>query len=253
MMFRSLRRRLRVRERARRIHSAVDWRYRQSLRRLESCRDRHRGERCVVIGNGPSLNRTDLAAIRRETTFALNRGYLLFERLGGPASYHICVNRLVYEQFGAEIAALECLRFATWPLRNLMRLDERSVLFHSIGREHFSTDPTRGVWEGATVTYVALQLAYFMGFEQVILVGVDHVFETTGPPHTVLTSQGPDRDHFSPEYFGRGTRWQLPDLEVSKQAYELARRTFHAAGREILDATVGGRLKVFPKIRLESL
>ena len=253
MMLRRLRRRLRVRERARWAHSAVDPRYRRSLARLESCRDRHRGERCVVIGNGPSLNRMDLAAIGKETTFALNRGYLLFERLGSPASYHVCVNRWVYEQFGAEIAALECLRFATWPLRNLVRFDDRSVLVHKVSRELFSTDPTRGIWEGATVTYVALQLAYFMGFDQVVLVGVDHAFETQGPPHLLVTSQGPDRDHFSPEYFGPGTRWQLPDLRVSEQAYELARRAFRAAGREIVDATVGGRLTVFPKARFESL
>ncbi len=253
MMLQGLRRRLRVRERVRQAHSAFDSRYRRSLQRLESCRDRHRGERCVVIGNGPSLNRTDLAAIGSETTFALNRGYLLFERLGGPASYHVCVNRWVYEQFGAEIDVLDCLRFATWPLRNLVRFDHRSVLLHSLSREFFSTDPKRGVWEGATVTYVALQLAYFMGFEQVVLVGVDHAFETSGPPHSVVTSRGPDRNHFSPEYFGPGTRWQLPDLRTSEQAYELARRAFQAAGREILDATVGGRLTVFPKTRFESL
>ncbi|MEM7588402.1 MAG: hypothetical protein AAF560_33750 [Acidobacteriota bacterium] len=253
MMLRRLRRRLRVRERARWGHSRLDSRYRQSLARLESCRDRHRGERCVIIGNGPSLEHTDSTRVASETTFALNRGYLLFERLGGPATYHVCVNRLVYEQFGAEMSALDCLRFATWPLRNLMRFDQRSVLVHSLSRERFSTDPTRGVWEGATVTFVALQLAYFMGFEQVVLVGVDHAFESAGPPHSVVTSRGPDRDHFSPDYFGPGTRWQLPDLAVSEQAYELAHYTFRSAGREILDATVGGHLTVFPKTRLESL
>ncbi|MDA8021279.1 MAG: hypothetical protein MPN21_27915, partial [Thermoanaerobaculia bacterium] len=245
-MFQGLRRRLRVRERARWVHSSIDRRYRQSLQRLESCRDRHRGERCVVLGNGPSLNRTDLVRVGGETTFALNRGYLLFDRLGGPASYHVCVNRLVYQQFGAEMADLECLRFATWPLRNLVRFDDQTVLVHKLSRESFSTDPTRGLWEGATVTYVALQIAYFMGFQQVILVGVDHAFENEGPPHSVVVSKGPDRDHFSPDYFGRGTRWQLPDLHTSERAYELAHTAFRDAGREVLDATVDGKLTVFP-------
>ncbi len=44
----------------------------------------------------------------------------------------------------------------------------------------FASDARGRLWEGATVTYVALQLAYHMGFEQVILIGVDHNLHHTG-------------------------------------------------------------------------
>jgi hypothetical protein len=105
-----------------------------------------------------------------------------------------------------------------------------------------------GIWEGATVTYVAMQLAYFMGFTTVILIGVDHSFKTQGPAHRLVVSEGADENHFHPEYFGKGVRWQLPDLETSERAYMKARAAFEADGRKVLDATVGGKLTVFEKI-----
>jgi hypothetical protein len=97
------------------------------------------------------------------------------------------------------------------------------------------------------VTYVAMQLAYHLGYREVVLIGVDHSFSTTGPAHQLVTSAGDDPNHFDPSYFGKGYRWQLPDLVMSEQAYSLAKAAFEAAGGSIVDATVGGRLTIFPK------
>ena len=92
-----------------------------------------------------------------------------------------------------------------------------------------------------------MQLAYHLGFTDVILVGVDHSFATQGPANKLVTSQGPDPNHFDPSYFGAGIRWQLPDLEVSEASYRLARQHFEADGRRIRDATVGGKLDRVPE------
>jgi hypothetical protein len=117
----------------------------------------------------------------------------------------------------------------------------------------FTQDCRGRLWEGATVTYVAMQLAFHMGFQQAILIGVDHSFSTQGKPNTTVVSQGNDRDHFNANYFGKGFRWQLPDLETSERAYSMALQAYTAAGREVLDATVGGKLRVFTKVAYESL
>ncbi len=93
-----------------------------------------------------------------------------------------------------------------------------------------------------------MQIAYYMGFEKVILIGVDHSFETKGKPHTMVVSEGDDPNHFDPCYFGKGFRWQLPDLRTSELAYRIAKYHFENAEREILDATVDGKLQVFPKV-----
>lgn len=216
---------------------------------LASLRGVHGGRRCWVWGNGPSLGRMDLSPLRRELTVGLNRGYLLFDRLGWATTYHVTVNALVLEQFGADIEALPdtCTRLVSWPGRHAV--PSAAALRCVPDAVGFSADPRQGLYIGATVTHVALQLAYWLGCDPVVLIGVDHRFTTPGDgkANQTLTSGGDDANHFDPSYFGKGTRWQLPDLETSEAAYRLAREAFEADGRRVLDATVDGALRVFEK------
>ena len=116
----------------------------------------------------------------------------------------------------------------------------------------FSPNPIAGLYEGSTVTYVAMQLAYYMGFSEVILVGVDHNFVTKGDPHKIVTQTENDPNHFSSKYF-KNMKWQLPDLKTSEYAYKLAKVHYEYAGRKITDATVGGKLKVFKRKSLDKI
>lgn len=228
----------------------LDPKYRASLRRMSALKDKHQGERCFIIGNGPSLNETDLSLLEHEVAFGLNRIYLLFDHLGFATTYYVCVNKLVIEQCAEEILRhVPCPKFIGWHSRDLISFTD-DMMFVLGGQQspRFLTRIARGVWEGATVTYVALQMAYYLGFERVILVGVDHSFKTKGKPHETVVSRGDDPNHFSPKYFGEGFRWQLPDLATSELAYRMAQEEFDRAGREIVDATIGGKLNVFPKV-----
>jgi hypothetical protein len=240
------------------------WR-RDSIRQLAALKDMHHGQRCFIIGNGPSLNQTDLTRLRQEVTFGTNRIYLAFPKLGFSTSYYVSINDLVIEQCLPDILALPALKFLSWRSRRFFhRLIIRGndpagtvqlpVFLHTTYTgQKFSRDARGRLWEGATVTYVALQLAFHMGFQQVILVGVDHNYTTSGRPNTTVVSTGDDPNHFNASYFGKGFRWQLPDLIASERSYRLARRAYESVGRQVLDATVGGKLTVFPKINYETL
>ena len=227
----------------------------ESSRLLSDMRDKHKGERCFILGNGPSLQATDLDLIRDEITFGLNRIYLHFGAMGYSTTYYVAVNTLVIEQCANDILSLSMPRFATWRARKWLAHDPQIVFIDSDYTEpaSFSTDVSGRVYEGSTVTYVALQLAYHLGFEHVVLLGVDHSFQTAGQPNTTVVSAGEDSDHFSPEYFGKGFRWQLPDLAASELAYEIAKGAFEADGRSIVDATIDGKLQVFPKVEYSEL
>lgn len=230
------------------------WR-RRSRVRIREYHNLHIGKRCFIIGNGPSLKQTDLTKLKDEFTFGVNRIYLLFPELGFTTTYFVSINDLVIEQCADEIAALPIPKFIAWHSnRHFQRFPGDMIfLYTTYTGPQFAYDMTRRVWEGATVTNVALQLAFYMGFEEVILIGVDHNFASKGDANTTIVSTGDDADHFSPNYFGKGFRWQLPDLETSEMAYTLAREAYRKAGREVLDATVGGKLRVFPKVDYNSL
>lgn len=47
------------------------WR-RESIAWLSELKDKYQGERCFVIGNGPSLRDTDVAKLKDEFTFGMN-------------------------------------------------------------------------------------------------------------------------------------------------------------------------------------
>lgn len=229
------------------------WR-RASIRRLGELKDIHLGERCFIIGNGPSLKRTDLSRLRNELTFGMNRIYLGFPEMGFETTYFLTINSLVIEQCAADIRALHMPRFISWRSRNLIGAAPDLIFLHTTytGMK-FSTDARKRLWEGGTVTNIALQLAYHMGFEQAILIGVDHSYSAQGKPNTTVVSQGEDRDHFNANYFGKGFRWQLPDLETSEKGYQLARQAYEKAGRQVLDATIDGKLTIFEKVQYDSL
>jgi hypothetical protein len=228
---------------------------RNSTRQLTAMKDAHKGERCFIIGNGPSLRQTDLSKLRNEYTFGMNRIYLMFPELGFHTTYFVSVNYLVIRQCAQEILSLPMPKFLPWgSRRDLPGATPDTVFLNTTcPGQGFTTDARRPIWVGTTVTYVALQLAYHMGFEQAILIGVDHNFATKGPAGQPVTSQGDDPNHFSPNYFGKGFRWELPDLETSEIAYRMARTAFEKDERQVLDATVGGKLTIFPKVEYTSL
>lgn len=227
---------------------------RESIRNLGKYQDLHRGKRCFIIGNGPSLKQTNLALLKNEYTFGMNRIYLMFPELGFSTTYFLTVNSLVIEQCAQDICALPIPKFLSWRSHKLIQPSADMHFLHTTYTgPGFSKDVRGRVWEGATVTYVALQLAFYMGFEQVILIGVDHTYSAQGKPNTTVVSQGPDADHFNAGYFGKGFRWQLPDLDTSERSYLMARQAYQESGRQVLDATVGGKLTIFPKVDYLSL
>ena len=173
----------------------------------------------------------------------------MFPELGFQTSYYLSINDLVIEQCASDIQKLTIPRFIAWRSHKWLQPDPNLFfLYTSSTGPRFSKRATGRLWEGATVTFVALQMAYYLGFQEVILIGVDHNFVSQGKPNTTVVSQGDDPNHFSPAYFGKGFRWQLPDLKTSEQGYRLAKEAFESSGRKVLDATIGGKLTVFPKV-----
>jgi len=233
------------------------WR-RESIRRLSEIKDIHKGKRAFIMGNGPSLKQTDLSKLKNEITFGMNRVYLAFPEWGFTTTYLCVTNDLVVEQFVDDINALPIPKFIAWrshrhfssqlPITQLP-----TFIYTSYTGPRFARDVRRRVWEGATVTNLALQLAYFMGIEKAILIGVDHNFASKGDANKTVLAEGDDQNHFMPNYFGKGIKWQLPDLDTSEIGYTFAREAYRNSGREVLDATVGGKLTIFPKVNYNSL
>jgi hypothetical protein len=227
-----------------------EWYFKHS-KRLLKFKDIHKGEGCFIIGNGPSLNKMDLSPLKNYHTFGLNKIYLIFDRVDLNLSYHVAVNPLVIEQSVQEFESLSCPSFLSYrDACNVIRPLKHIYFLFTRGYHSFKANLLEEISDGYTVTYVAMQIAYYMGFSKLFLIGVDHNFNSPGNPNEKQFLQGNDTNHFDPRYFGN-KEWHLPDLEASELSYHLARFYFKIADRQIYDATVNGKLQIFTKISFE--
>lgn len=205
--------------------------------------DTHRGETCVVIGNGPSLRDVPDAFLRKHPSFGANRIGMRF-----TPTYYVAINPLVIEQNLVEILNLDCK--AKFLRVGMGFCDEFEYELRSMAMPLFSYNPSAYVYEGFTVTFVSLQLAFFMGFSTVLLVGVDHRYTYDGAPNAEAVMTHDDPNHFDPAYF-KGQRWNNPDLERSAEAYMLAKVAFESECRHIINLTEGSALDVFERGELK--
>jgi len=215
--------------------------------RVELLKNRHQGERCYLVCNGPSLNKMDLGPLRKETVIGLNKIFLGLKQFAFYPRYYVAVNPKVIEQSHAQIQQLNCVKFLSQAGRKYLKEDGLTYFLQTDGQGHFSKDLTQTVHEGWTVTHVALQVAYYLGFQEVIIIGMDHRYQFQGQPNEARVLNGPDPNHFSSDYFGHGQQWDNPDLQNAESAYREARRAFETDGRKIYDATLDGACTIFEK------
>ncbi|MAZ45760.1 MAG: hypothetical protein CMD74_03520 [Gammaproteobacteria bacterium] len=236
--------------------------------KLRELRESYKGtDRCFIIGNGPSLNVTDLSLLRDEVTFATNGFFLKANALGWTPTFYVVEDHLVAEDRKAEIAALRgSTKLFPIYLAYCCQQDDETIFFNHRPRVSypeafdFSSDASKVTYAGCTVTYTCMQLAVYMGFKEIILVGVDADYDIPSDVTTkaeygveILDMGSDDPNHFDPDYFGKGYRWHDPQVDKMMDAYETARRALQASNQSIVNATVGGKLEVFPRKAYESL
>ena len=197
-------------------------------------KDIHKGEIAVLIGNGPSLRNVPIQFLKNHITFGSNRVYLFYE-----PTYYAVIDELVVKNNFNDIQALKCTKFVPEGKLNGYHL-------RSLDKTGFSYDITQGVWEGFTISYILLQLAYYMGFQTVLCVGLDHQYVYNGKRKEKQLFVGSDPNHFSPDYF-KGQEWYVPSLGKMRDAYILAKEAYEKDGRQIINLTSQTNLDVFIK------
>lgn len=262
---RGLRRRL---QRAKHPVSALCWAasghglpLRDNERRLARLRNREAGKRIFIVGNGPSLNATDVDRLCGEVTIASNGIFLIFDRKRFRPTYYTIEDDLVAEDRGAEAAAMKgCWKIFPEDVRQCIPSDEQTIyvnLRREEGTPRFSNNGRRSLYWGGTVTYMNMQLAHYLGAKAIYLVGFDHHYALPQPRDQVdgcvITSATDDVNHFDGRYFGPGYRWHDPQVQRMEASYRAALAFFKAHGVEVFNATAGGYLEVFPRVEFDSL
>lgn len=232
---------------------------------LEMLANKYAGRRAFIIGNGPSLNKLDMTKLKDEITFGVNNIFYNFENMGFKPTFYVVEDRLVAQDRASEINELAgMIKIFGEYTKKYKFQDKDDVIWANVIVDyeeypdfpHFSENAATCLWVGGTVSYLCMQLAYYMGFDEVYLIGFDHNYiipSDAAVKGCVITSASGDPNHFHPEYFGRGKRWHDPHLERMELAYRRAKQVFEQNGRKIYNATAGGKLEIFPRVDYDRL
>lgn len=149
---------------------------------LDGLHNRHRGERCFVVGNGPSLNAIDMTRLKEEITLGSNRCYLGYDSWGFPFTYWGVYDQFQIEEYHRDYEAqvpAETVKFFPAEYGSVLRVAQGcpvNSVWPDPRPRAFSDDPAQ-VYRGFTVTYMLLQIAAIMGCDPIILIGADHRYE----------------------------------------------------------------------------
>jgi len=225
----------------------------------------HEGERCFFIGLGPSLKISDLNQLDRECTFAVNSVFKLFEQTTWRPTYYLNQEFIVpdreyrwkkFIEMADKYQKIPNMFFPLCPISKKIMAKYPDAITLPIADDwcrysispmrHFSLDCSRIINAAYLSMYSAMQLAVYMGFKEIYLIGVDANY-TSVQPHCY------DRDEMDKRYFSTqikadtNTQGINRGFEAMKNALEILPEV------RIYNATRGGSLELFPRVNFDDL
>lgn len=224
---------------------------------LQRFQNIHLGERCFIIGTGPSLTLEDINCLEGEYTFGVNTLFQIYKDTHWRADYYCIIDPNTYSNLetGLKSEDVKNIFIAENRMKaNVMHNDnlipfllECSSFYRMLypdyfGATSFSENISEEVYDGASVVYAALQIAVYMGFKTIYLIGVDCNYDQSLLHNKNL--------NYSKNY---SYKWTKQTGLTMIKGFEVAKAYADTHGIEIYNATRGGMLEVFPRVRLQEI
>jgi hypothetical protein len=230
---------------------------------LEQFQNIHKGERCFIVATGPSLRIEDVNRLQGEYTFGVNSCLTMYDKTDWRASYYGIVDANAVSILGEKLKSEEIPTFfytdvdAVYDGDNgvpFPKDDSANILTDTFWKRlfpkkfpetDFSGDITKVVYTGKSVVYAMLQIAAYMGFSEIYLIGVDCNYAQPKMYSDNVT------------YVDFKKKWDQARLQKQGNQmlpqYEIAREYADAHGFKIYNATRGGQLEAFERVDFDTL
>ncbi len=219
--------------------------------KIEQFKNIHKGERCFIVATGPSLTVEDLNILykEQEICFSVNGIFRIFENTKWRPQYYILDDTNGMREWKGEILKMDVenkfIADVAWNLQN-NEVTDNIFKWHFQRRwidghkPDFSEDFSRKSFCGMTIIYDgALQLAAYMGFKEIYLLGTD-----------CCQYDDPKQQHFISDYSKEKSTLKIDCITL---AYQSAKEYAETHGIRIYNATRGGKLEIFERIDFDSL
>lgn len=231
---------------------------------IQKFKNKHDNQRCFIVANGPSLTFQDLETLDRnnEICIGMNLIFNSFNYVKWRPNYYVAADPGIIKVYGKDICDIDIEhKFISdnypefWDRKRNFNIYKVHV-FHDVfipNLPKFSVDFAQGAYSTYNVTYICLQLAVYLGFKQIILIGVDFNNLTTDK-----------NSHFIENYYGLKKR-EIDKACLKGQYTEEEMLNLHMMGYikvfeytssekiEIYNATRGGNLEIFKRVNFDEL
>lgn len=225
--------------------------------KIEKLKDMYHGERCFIVGLGPSLRKEDLDVLdeNKERCFSVNTIYKIFGQTKWRPDFYVVSDTDYIDNFNEDISFVKDIKllFVGDQTKSDIIDSNRLSCNQELYRYHinrtvridsktgFSNDFSRNAYFGATVVYICMQLAVYMGFKKIVLLGVDF----SGG----MSNSGKHYGHFYKEEKLESTFFG----EIVQSAYLAAKTYTESHNIRIVNASRGGKLEIFDRVDFDEL
>ena len=237
------------------------FKYTPDSKYIKTLKGTHEGERCFVLGNGPSLTIEDLERLKGEFTFASNRIYKLFDKTSWRPSIYMSVDNDVIRAEHKEMEKLDlpCMLMNVTS-KAYAKFDEKFHFFNMFGpyvirqyrykKKKIGTDPSRSFSMSYSILCLQIELAIYMGFKKIYILGCDHNYShyVDEKGKYVINNEVVD--------YGYGIKrlnFTMQFKDATTSCFQAYKRFADANDIEIIDLTNNGKLDVFEKNTLDNI
>lgn len=230
--------------------------------KIKQYKGKYTGKRCFVIGNGPSLTPEDLNRIKGEYTFAANRIYNIFDRTEWRPTFFVSTDMDIMRMERNKIIAQDFpVMFLNYDAKVFFG-DKDNIVYlllkgpfelirNKFVQKGVSDDVAKHSTKTQTVTCVSMELAMYMGFSEIYLIGVDHNFAKVVGSDGRLVEDKNVKSYF--EGMKGGDSQAILYLDDTTACYSVVKKYADKHNIKICNATRGGKLEVFSRLNLEDI
>mgnify|MGYP001851741501 FL=1 len=218
--------------------------------KIRSLKNSKAGQRCFIVGSGPSLTVDQLEAIKDEDCFGANRIYILFEKTTWRPKYYVIQDKYdstkgVYENLDVEYLFISDFYWKEHGMKN-----PHAICYHidrtlkQTSNLPFSDDCSMYIQAASTVSFTMIQLACYMGYKEIYLIGMDHTYANVTNDKGVIIQKNKVKSH---AFEDEKPNEVVANISYMEDAYRTARKYCESNGVGIYNATLGGALEIFER------
>lgn len=220
------------------------------VKRIETLKGRKKGKRCFIVGNGPSLTLDQLRAIKDEDCFGANRIYKLFEKCEWRPKYYVIQDKYdetkgVYENLNVENLFVSDFYWKEHGMTN-----QKAICYHikrtlkQTNKLPFSENCELFIQAASTVTYTMIQLACYMGYSEIYLIGMDHTYANVTNDKGEIIQKNKVKNH---AFEDEKPNEVVANIAYMEESYKTAKEYCEQKNIKIFNATLGGALEIFDR------